>query len=349
MWDVLLDAFLDTLKLSLVLLIFYILIEVIEQKVATGMRRQLKSKYAVAVGAGFGIVPQCGFSVLASDLYSKRQISVGALVAVFIATSDEALPILLSSIHEHGVWIKLLALIAAKLVLALAAGYVLDLLAGLAAKRRSRVDETADQKGKANLDCSVEQESCVVTAAVVQRDIDGHTHGHSHEEEHGESHCDDNQADSDEDIHKGCCGHHIDDGKESRVKKYLVHPLLHTLKILAYILIINVVMGIVIYYVGEEKIADFMNASGIFQPILVTIVGLIPNCASSVLITELFLNGTISFGSCLGGLIVNAGLGMAFLFKENKNVKQNFAIAGGLFVFAALVAIASHYAFAGLI
>ena len=94
MWDVLLDAFLDTLKLSWVLLIFYILIEFVEQKIAVKMRDKLKSRYSVAVGAGFGIVPQCGFSVLASDLYSKSQITLGALLAVFIATSDEALPIL---------------------------------------------------------------------------------------------------------------------------------------------------------------------------------------------------------------------------------------------------------------
>ena len=159
------------------------------------------------------------------------------------------------------------------------------------------------------------------------------THDHNHEEHN----------DEEVDIHKGCCGHHIDDGKESNVKKYLVHPLLHTLKILAYILIINIVMGIIVYYVGQDRLAAFMTKSGVLQPILVTLVGLIPNCASSVLITELFLGGTISFGSCLGGLIVNAGLGIAFLFKENKRIKENFAIVGGLFVFAVVIAIVFHF------
>ena len=145
------------------------------------------------------------------------------------------------------------------------------------------------------------------------------------------------------DIHKGCCGHHIDDGKESNVKKYLVHPLLHTLKILAYILIVNIVMGIIVYFVGEERLVAFMSKSGVLQPIIVTLVGLIPNCASSVIITELFLSGTITFGSCLGGLIVNAGLGIAFLFKSNKRIKENFAIVGGLFAFAVLIAILFHF------
>lgn len=325
MWDVLLDAFLDTLKLSWILLLFYILIEVIEQKIATKMPTKLKSDYAVAVGAAFGIVPQCGFSVLASDLYSRRQITLGALAAVFVATSDEALPILFSHIGESGVWLKLLALILSKLILALIIGYSVDLIYKSIAKQRLVKTE----------------EIC-----------DGHSHeSHTHAEEHCDNVADaenihqveEGNGDEDVDVHKGCCGHHIDDKKQSNVKKYIVHPLLHTLKILAYILIINVLMGIIVYYVGEERLADFMSRSGALQPILVTLVGLIPNCASSVVITELFLGGAISFGSCLGGLIVNAGLGIAFLFKANKHIKENFAIVGGLFVFAVVIAIAFHY------
>lgn len=323
MWDVLLDAFLDTIKLSWILLVFYILIELVEQKIAVKMNSKLKSNYAVAVGAGFGIVPQCGFSVLAADLYSRRQITIGALLAVFIATSDEALPILFSHINEQGVWLKLLALILSKFVLALVVGYTIDLIYR-AAKKKQTLIKTQE--------------------AIAEHNHEDHDHNHEDEHHHDHSH-DDTHKDEDEevDIHKGCCGHHIDDKKESNVKKYLVHPLLHTLKILAYIFVINIIMGVIVYYVGEERLAEFMSKSGVLQPILVTLVGLIPNCASSVVITELFLGGAISFGSCLGGLIVNAGLGIAFLFKANKRVKENFAIVGGLFVFAVIVAIAFHY------
>ncbi|MDE7191501.1 MAG: arsenic efflux protein [Clostridia bacterium] len=321
MWDVLLDAFLDTIKLSWILLVFYILIELVEQKIAVKMNSKLKSNYAVAVGAGFGIVPQCGFSVLAADLYSRRQITIGALLAVFIATSDEALPILFSHINEQGVWLKLLALILSKFVLALVVGYAIDLTYRAAKKKQTQI-KTQD--------------------IIEEHAHEDHDHNHEDEHHHEHSH-DDTHKDEEVDIHKGCCGHHIDDKKESKVKKYLVHPLLHTLKILAYIFIINIIMGIIVYYVGEERLAEFMSKSGVLQPILVTLVGLIPNCASSVVITELFLGGAISFGSCLGGLIVNAGLGIAFLFKANKRVKENFAIVGGLFVFAVVVAIAFHY------
>ena len=359
MWNVLLDAFLDTLKLSWILLIFYILIELVEQKIANKMNAKLKSKYAVAVGSAFGIVPQCGFSVLASDLYSRRQITLGALLAVFIATSDEALPILLSHINENGVWLKLLALILSKLVLALVVGYGVDIIYKASKKRKSQTKDNLDQENASGMD-----------ARAHERAHDEHKSEHLHEEHtheelandanckegsHGEyadehshdghSHGDtpDGQEDEEVDIHKGCCGHHIDDKKESNVKKYLVHPLLHTLKILAYILVINIIMGIIVYFVGEERLADFMSKSGVLQPILVTLVGLIPNCASSVLITELFLDGTITFGSCLGGLIGNAGLGIAFLFKGNKRIKENFAIVGGLFAFAVVIAILFHF------
>ncbi len=328
MWEVLLDAFLDTLKLSWLLLIFYILIELIEQKIADKMHAKLKSNYAVAVGSVFGIVPQCGFSVLAADLYSRRQITLGAMLAVFIATSDEALPILLSNITQDGVWLKLLVLILSKLVLALAAGYAVDIVQKVVLKKR-QVAVVAGSAEVAHNDHS---------------DKHAHAHDeHSHEDEHiHEESC--KEEEEHVDIHKDCCGHHIDDAKESNVKKYIVHPLLHTLKILAYILIINVIMGMVVHFVGEDKIVEFMAKSGVLQPILVTLVGLIPNCASSVLITQLFLSDAISFGSCLGGLIVNAGLGIAFLFKENKRIKENILIVVGLYVFAALVAIVCHYA-----
>lgn len=369
-WHVIWHAFLDTLKMSWLLLLFYIIIEIIEQKVAVKMHKKLKSKYAVAAGAGFGIVPQCGFSVLATDLFSKKQITVGTLIAVYVATSDEALPILFSSIDQEGVWLKLIVLLVSKLILALVMGYALDGIVALARKRKGLplaevsesnceqhtdnhddIDEKVKSECSAKNDCALEDN--VAFAKVSEGEgIEGHEsaeaceeHAHEHcrgEEGHAHSHEEDEEH---VDIHKGCCGHRIESGKYSTLKTYFVHPLLHTLKILAYILVINIIMGLIIHFVGEDKIADFMTKSGVLQPILVTIVGLIPNCASSVLITELFLSGTISFGSCLGGLMVNAGLGIAFLFKENKNVKQNLAITFGLFGVALVVAIVFHYAF----
>ncbi|MDE5549454.1 MAG: arsenic efflux protein, partial [Clostridia bacterium] len=322
MWDVLLDAFLDTLKLSWVLLIFYILIELVEQKIAVKMHSKLKSKYSVAVGSCFGIVPQCGFSVLASDLYSKRQITIGALLAVFIATSDEALPILFSSLNQKGVWLKLLMLIGSKLILALIVGYVVDLIINATVKKKAIAQnhEEHNHDGQAvahthDHDHDQEEEQEKILTAEVFVNTQEHCHDEDEHCHNDHDHGQEIEEDEKVDIHKGCCGHHIDDVKESNVKKYLVHPLLHTLKILAYIFIINLIMGILVYFIDAERLAEFMSKSGVLQPILVTLVGLIPNCASSVIITELFLSDAISFGSCLGGLIVNAGLGITYLFK----------------------------------
>ncbi len=375
-WHILEHAILDTLKMSWLLLVFYILIELIEQKVAVKMHKKLKSKGAVLAGAGFGIVPQCGFSVLASDLYSKRQITVGTLLAVYIATSDEALPILFSSLNEKGVWLKLLMLILSKLVLALIAGYTIDAIVHFVKKKNgsnlSLNDEHSEEEHchnhKENIKISQDGDSKALNEThssqekmteVCQNIHHEGLHEHdNHDDDHdnentieNHEHCEhDHENEHEEvDIHKGCCGHRIESGKYSTIKTYFVHPLLHTLKILAYILIINIIMGFILHFVGEDNIAEFMTKSGVFQPIIVTIVGLIPNCASSVLITELFLSGTISFGSALGGLIVNAGLGIAFLFKENKkNIKENLAITFGLFGFALIVAIIFHYAFINL-
>ncbi len=357
MWDVLLDAFLDTLKLSWILFIFYILIELVEQKIAVKMHDKLKSKYSVAVGAGFGIVPQCGFSVLAADLYSKRQITLGALAAVFIATSDEALPILFSSIDQKGVWLKLVMLIVAKLALALAAGYAIDIIIHAIAKKKEKItvatdaDKSSEEVGNhsdqedGGIQLGVADGDGVAIAAVDEKHLHAdHLHSHGEEEHSHDIHSHDDGEEA-VDIHKGCCGHHIDDGKESNVKKYLVHPLLHTLKILAYILAINIAMGMIVHFIGTDRIADFMSKSGVLQPIIATLVGLIPNCASSVLITKLYLADTISFGSCVGGLIVNAGLGVAYLFKANKNIKENLLITAGLFAFGLTVGIALFYIF----
>lgn len=328
----------DTLKMSWVLFLSYIIIEIIEQKVARKMHKKLKSPYAVAVGAGFGIVPQCGFSVLASDLYSKKQITAGTLLAVFVATSDEAFPILFSSIGQKGVALKLVLLIVSKLILALILGYAVDLIFSRKHNKLNKMQAVDEHNNIHKHDSEDDHE----------HEHEGHEHEHEHEHDHDhEQHSHDIHEDEDSqdiDIHKGCCGHQIEGKKNSTIKIYVVHPLLHTLKILAYILIINIIMGLILHYVGEDKIAEFMSKTGVLQPILVTMVGLIPNCASSVLITQLFLADTISFGSALGGLIVNAGLGIAYLIKANKNIKQNCAIIFGLFAFALVIAIILHFA-----
>lgn len=287
MLDVFVDALLDTIKLTPFLFLVYIFIELIEEHTFGKLKsnRFLKGKFAPLFGTTIGILPQCGFSVVASDLYAKRHIHLGTLLSVFIATSDEAIPIMMSS--PHG-WEKLWPVILIKVGLALFVGYAVDVLMYGFRPTTKVVESTSND---------------------------------------------------DEAEHVGCCGHIIEENHDNQFKKFFVHPMLHTLKILTYILIINLLLGTIIHYIGEEKLTNFMSITGIFQPAIAGLVGLIPNCASSVLITQLYLMDSLSLGSCIAGLSVNAGLGLAYLFKANKNIKENILITLGLYIFSTVVGI----------
>ncbi len=314
MWDVVLDAVLDSLKVFPFLLLLYIIIEVVEEKISTGTKffKYTQGKYATLVGAGLGLIPQCGFSVVASDLYARRYIKVGTLLAIFIATSDEAVPIILSNPTKAYVIFPILAI---KFVFALVVGYGADLILTKYYKSNPLIKGTL-------------------------KDISAKNHNHEHDKEHKQEHKNNanfelSEAKTENVITEaelevdGCCGHNIE-GKRSTLKQFFLHPLVHSLKVFAYILAINLIMGFVIHFVGEQNVVNFMQSIVWLQPLLVAIVGLIPNCASSVLITQLYLINGISFGATISGLCVNAGIALMVLFKENKNVKHNLFIVGSL-------------------
>lgn len=304
MGHAILHAFLDSLKVFPFLILLYIIIEVIEEKVSTSKQfvKYTNGKYATMVGAGLGLIPQCGFSVVASDLYAKRYIKMGTLLAIFIATSDEALPIILSNPEKAYLIFPVLVV---KFVYALLVGYGVDFVTNLIYKKKTVV-EIVPPNDHSHVS-----------------DADKHNHAdHSHEKEkHEKEHVDEIS---------GCCGHNVE-GKRNTWKKFLLHPLIHSLKIFAYIFIVNAVLEILIYYLGEQAIVNFMQSVTYLQPLIVPLVGLIPNCASSVLITQLLMINGITFGSAVAGLCVNAGIGLAVLFKQNKNIKQNLSVLGILY------------------
>ena len=130
--------------------------------------------------------------------------------------------------------------------------------------------------------------------------------------------------------HIGCCGHDIEDDP-STFSKFILHPLVHVIKIAAFIFVVNIIVGTLVELVGLEKIGNIMLKDSIIQPLIIGLIGLVPNCASSVVITNLFIEGIISFGSCLAGLCINAGIALTVLFKQNKNLKQNLIILGLLY------------------
>lgn len=285
---VLLHSLIDTAKLLPVLFVVYFLIELLEYKNIFKFEKSklLKGKSSPVMGALFGSVPQCGFSVISSELYSKRKISIGALIAVFVATSDEALPLMISNYKAIP---SLLLLLAVKIVMAIIIGYLAMLLYSKVFKFEK----------------------------IENKSLENNKENHSEKE----------QPDEHEEHLHACCHHDLQDEKFD-----WKHPLIHCLKITLYIFIFNVVFGMIVELVGEDNLISFLGTNHFLQPLLAVIIGLIPNCVSSVVITELYLAGGLTFGSIVAGLSVNAGIGLIVLFKENKNKKENLFIVLSLII-----------------
>ena len=259
MLDILLDALIDTLKTLPFLFGAYLLIEFLEHRASeklTGALRRL-GPFGPVGGAVLGLVPQCGFSVAAANFYAGRLITPGTLMAVFLATSDEALPILVS---QPG------ALLGVKLV----SGAVFGVLTDLIWKR-----------------------------------LPHRTPEHPFEE-----------------LCKDCdCEHH----------GIFRAALTHTVRIALFLLLVNLVLGGAIHFVGEERISQVLLSGSVLQPFVAALLGFIPNCASSVILTELYLAGSLSFGAAVAGLCTGAGVGLAVLFKYNRHLKENLLLAGILY------------------
>ncbi len=301
MWDVVLDAFLDTLKLFPFLFVLYILIEFLEHMTAIGKPNGvLSGKCAPLVGGATGLVPLCGFSVMAAKLYEKRYLTLGTLLAVFIATSDEAILILIPAAMP---WLQKLtaisALLLSKLVLGVGVGYAADAIFG----RRGRKSPLYEPSEPHEHDCAHE-----------------HMHEDAHEGEAGEL---------------SACEHK----HNGKINLYLVSPLLHALQVSAFVLFVNFAFGTLFYFAGEDNVTAFLQAGQWYQPLISALVGLIPNCASSVVIAETYVMGGITFGSLLAGLTVNAGLGYIVLFRNTKEWKRNLLIVAALF----LIGVAAGY------
>jgi hypothetical protein len=295
MLEVFLDALRDTAIVFPFILVIYILIELLERATSiTKSKKMLQGPLAPLLGTVTGIIPQCGFSVMAAKLYDKGLIRTGTIMAVFIATSDEALIILLgSSAVSIQAAQSIMPLLIIKLAVALAAGYLINFLLGRCEK---------------------------VVAISTNDEHDVHEEGdHGHEP------------------HAFSCGREHD-GK-SKLRVYFIDPLLHSIKITIYLLIINLVFGYIIYFVGEDAISAVMIGGTYFQPFITAAIGLIPNCASSVIITQAYIQGGILFGSCVAGLCTNAGLGLVVLLKNTKKLKRNICIGLTLYLIAVAVGI----------
>ena len=257
--EVLQDTAIDTIKLLPFLFITYLIMEYIEHKTSNKVKDVIKKsgKFGPLLGAIVGIFPQCGFSVSATNLYAGRVITLGTLISVYLATSDEMLPILLTEAVPAG---KIFTILGIKLVLGIVAGFIIDFVI-----RMFRKEKVEEQEEKIEEICEHEHCHCeegIVTSAIKQ-----------------------------------------------------------TLNITIFIFFITLVLNGIIAYIGEDTIAHFISKNVILGPIVAGLIGLIPNCASSVILTELFISNVISMPVLISGVAVNAGVGLLVLFKTNKNVK----------------------------
>lgn len=309
-WEVFLETLLDSIIVLPMLLIVYYLIELIEYKWAVKLQnnRFLRSKASPILATLVGSVPQCGFSVVATDLFAKGIIPVGTLLAVFLATNDEALPLLLTSQS----WLTVVILLGVKIVVAVVAGYTANLMYHVMFKRKKHLKTITHQ--------------VTVTTALdaVTSELDEHEHKDEHEH-------DDKKESSD--VHHGCCHHDV----TNRHFDWL-HPLLHSVKIWLFIFVVSLLFGFVAdIWVGEARLTAFLGGSLWAQPLLAILVGLIPNCAASAILTQLYLVGGLRLGALLAGLCANAGLGIVFLFRQKHLWREKIFVVTWLVVVSVLV------------
>lgn len=256
MFDIILDTLIDSLKMLPFLFVAFLLIELIEHKFSDKTKKVISSsgKFGPLLGGVLGAIPQCGFSVLATNLYITRIVSLGTLIAIYLSTSDEMLPILIS----HNVAIsEIIKIILIKVIIGMIMGFIIDLVYHNNKKSDFHICEESD------CDC-----------------------------------------------------------EESIIKSSIIH----TLKTISFIALITFILNAVFNYFNEDVIKNMVSQNKILTPFIASLIGLIPNCGSSVMITELYLNNVITLGSGIAGLLTGSGVALLVLFKSNKNIKENIII-----------------------
>jgi len=260
MIDIIIDTLMDSLKLLPFLFLVFLLMEYIEHKLNDKSKHTIEKagKFGPLLGGILGAFPQCGFSAAATNLYAARIITYGTLITIYLSTSDEMLPIMLSEGADFAIIMKIILL---KIIIGIIFGFIIDIILR---KKENKKDHQI-------------KDFC--------------------EEEH----CD--------------CEHGI-----------VRSSIRHTLNIILFITIISFILNCVLYYFDEDMIATIFMKNSIFGPFLASLIGLIPNCAASVVITELYLNNAISFGMTMAGLLTGSGVALLLLFKVNNNLKENISI-----------------------
>lgn len=264
MIDIIMDTVIDGVKLIPFLWVAFLLIELVEHKLSKKNKKIIaeSGKYGPVIGGILGAFPQCGFSVMATNLYVTRIITLGTLIAVYLSTSDEMIPILLS---QNVAFSEILKIVLLKVVIGIFCGFVIDWVIRKQEKKKHKITEKE------------QYEIC----------------------EHDHCHC------------------------ESGI---LFSSIKHTANTLVYILLTSFLVNLAFTYLGEDALSQLFLKDSVLGSFITSLIGLIPNCGASIMITELYLSGAISFGSLIGGLLTGSGVGILVLFRANRNIKENLAI-----------------------
>lgn len=311
--DILLDAVLDTLYLIPFLLVTYIAMEWLEHGASRKFQEAIEKGGAVgpAIGAVLGVVPQCGFSAAASTFYAARVITLGTLIAVFLSTSDEMLPIFIA---EAVPFETIAAILGVKILIGIVAGFAIDAVLRITRPVREswRIHELCERAG---CHCADDDVPCIQNAAAIvaaqgfsavaesykggvavdaahDHDHDGHAHEHRH-------------------------------AKWGTIVRSAVK---HTVEVSCFVFLIVLAMNAVFALFGEDALATVLSANSQIAVVVSGLVGLIPNCAASVAIAQLYVDGVLGSGAMMSGLLCAAGVGLLVLFRTNASAKQNIAI-----------------------
>lgn len=339
----------DTLALVPFLFVTYIALEALEH--AAGARANAVVRRAGAagpvVGALLGVVPQCGFSAMAATLYAGRVVTLGTLVAVFLSTSDEMLPMLVAERVDSGLLLRVLGL---KVLVALITGVLAD-LAIRALRKNARVHaflrRTVFSVRRNGMEADVVDqmaeggETAEHICRLCEQDHCGcdHDHAHTHGGEHGHEHGNDRGHEHADEHVAGCDhghdhGHSHAGGRFGIVGSIVMSAVSHTVQVSLFIFLVTFALVLVLETVGEDALAAFLSGNQLLAVFASALVGLVPNCSASVVITQLYLEGVLGFAPLMAGLLTSAGVGYLVLFRTNRHPRENTVIVVGLFLVA---------------
>ena len=342
--DILLDAGKDTLSLVPFLLVTYLALETLEHVAGDRVNGVIKRAGSAGpvVGSLLGIVPQCGFSAMAATLYAGRVVTLGTLVAVFLSTSDEMLPLLLA----EQVPVQTMAmLLASKALIALVTGFIVDAaIRGLrrnarahAAIRRTVLGTAAnpahvncahddhtggdiiDEVAEAGVSADHIHELCERDHCGCDDDEDEHGLGHGHEHDHDHGH--------------DC--HHDHSHEGAHVLSIIRSAISHTVQVSVFIFLVTLILVAVLETFGESAIEQFLRGNETLAVLGSALVGLIPNCSASVVITQLYLEGALQLAPMLAGTLISAGVGYLVLFRTNRSARENALFLAMMYVIGA--------------